>query len=155
MSTPPDLLRAPSQQQRSAYAFWVQEHVRWSDTDKVGHANNLAFAAFCETGRARLLQRFMTHDTVEPALFVLAELRLRFLAEMHWPDDIDVGTSVASVSHRACVMTQGLFAGDRCVAVAESILVNVDTTTHQPTAIPESVKALLQTYAPPKMEGLS
>lgn len=148
MPTPIDHLRNPAQQQRSAYPFWMNEHVRWCDTDMAGHANNLAFIAFLETGRARLLQRFVVRDAAQPALLVMAELRLRFLAEAHWPDEVEVGTSVVSIGTRSCVMLQGLFVGDRCIAVGETVLVNIDTATRQSTAIPDAVKALLLDYAP-------
>ena len=37
------------------FAFWSDETVRVSDTDLNGHVNNGAIGAYCETGRADLM----------------------------------------------------------------------------------------------------
>lgn len=131
---------------RASYSYWLQDHVRWSDTDMMGHANNLAFAGFCETGRARLLQVFMQHKANPRILLVLAEMRIRYLGEANWPATIDIGTCVTAISQRSCWMAQGLFDGERCICVAESALVVVDETTHRPREMPGPLHELLSGY---------
>jgi acyl-CoA thioester hydrolase len=143
-----NVLMHPSRQQRGLYTDWQREHVRWSDTDRLGHANNLAFAAFCETGRTRLLRTIMGDDATHPALLVVADMRLRFLAEAHWPDEVDVGTCVIRIGNRSCVMAQGLFTGAICFAVSETVLVNIDPHTRRSAPLPDAVRRLLQQYAP-------
>ena len=39
---------------RSAYAFWTRDTVRFSDIDRYRHINNVAVATYCETGRGRV-----------------------------------------------------------------------------------------------------
>ena len=151
MSQAPDLLAHPLLRQRDCYAHWVPERVRWSDTDMAGHANNLAFAAFAEAGRALLLRRFMTADADPRAMLVLAEMRLRYLGEALWPADISVGTCVTSISNRACRMAQGLFDGTRCIGVVESVLVNIDESTRKASEIPPAVRAVLQAWLQPAL----
>lgn len=138
-----DLLADPRLKQRAAYGHWVHEHVRWSDTDMAGHANNLACAAFAETGRAILLRRFMAPDANPRALLVLAEFRIKYLSEIYWPAEVDVGTGVSTIGSRSCRMVQGLFIGNRCVSVAESVLVMIDETTRRSADIPPAVRSLL------------
>lgn len=145
-----DGLMNPARQERGLYTDWQREHVRWSDTDRLGHANNLAFAAFCETGRTRLLRSILGHGATEPAVLVVADMRLRFLAEVHWPDDVDVGTSVIRIGNRSCVMAQGLFTGATCFAVSEAVLVNIDPHTRRSAPLPDAIRRLLQQYAPPQ-----
>ncbi|MDB5971897.1 MAG: putative thioesterase [Hydrocarboniphaga sp.] len=143
MSSKPDYLDDLRMRERATYPFWFQDHVRWSDTDMMGHANNLAFAGFCESGRARLLQVFMHQEAQPRILVVLAEMRIRYLGEAKWPAVIDIGTCVTTISQRACWMAQGLFDGERCICVAESALVVVDETTHRPREMPEPLRELL------------
>ena len=153
MSPTSDLLAHPLLRQRACYAHWVPERVRWSDTDMAGHANNLAFAAFAEAGRALLLRQFMAVGaTAETrALLVLAEMRLKYLGEAHWPEEISVGTCVTSISTRACRMAQGLFVEDRCIGVVESVLVNIDERSRKSSEIPASVRRVLESWLQPAL----
>jgi acyl-CoA thioester hydrolase len=129
--------------QRSRYVHWIRERVRWSDTDMAGHANNLAFAAFCETGRAHFLRKFMDRHARSRALFVLGEMRLRFLREAHWPSEIDVGTRVIGIGTRSCRMGQGLFDGDQCIAISEATLVLIDETRRRSRVITPAIREWL------------
>lgn len=149
-----DLLAHPLLRSRECYTHWVPERVRWSDTDMAGHANNLAFAAFAEAGRALLLRPFMASDAETRALMVLAEMRLKYLSEAHWPEEIAVGTCVTSISTRACHMAQGLFAADRCIGLVESTLVNVDERTRKSCEIPPAVRATLESWLQPALRSL-
>ncbi|MDB5976539.1 MAG: putative thioesterase [Nevskia sp.] len=129
--------------QRSLFPHWVDEHVRWSDTDMIGHVNNLAFAAYLETGRALFLRHFTSAEGPSRALFVLGEMTTRFLGEAHWPAAIEVGTGVVVVGRRTVRLAQGLFDGDRCIATSESALVLLDETTRKSRDIPEEIKSWL------------
>jgi acyl-CoA thioester hydrolase len=143
MSEVQDPMNEPWLRQRSSYPFWVQDQVRWSDTDMAGHVNNLAFAAYCETGRALLLRRFMSHQADQRALLVLAEMRLKFIGEANWPADIDIGTGVTAIGTRSCRMGQALFDGERCIAVAESVLVLIDEGTRRSRDLTPAVREWL------------
>lgn len=134
---------SPLRRQRAGYPHWISERVRWSDTDMAGHANNLTFGAFCEAGRALLLKDIMHPASPHHALLVLAEFRLCFLSEMHWPEDIDIGTAITVIGNSACVTGQGLFQGDRCVAVADSRLVLIDETTRRGRSLTPEILQLL------------
>lgn len=143
-----DLLAGTLLRRRDLFPHWVREHVRWSDTDMAGHVNNLAFAAFCETGRALLLRRFIEKDAELRALLVLAEMRIRYIGEANWPAEIDVGTCVVSVGGRSCRMAQGLFDGERCIAVSESTLVMIDERVRKACTIPDAVRDVLLSWSP-------
>lgn len=148
MSESPDALASPLLRQRASYPHWVVERVRWSDTDMASHANNLAFAAWAESGRALLLRSFLQNDSATPALLVLAEMRLKYLGEAHWPADIEVGTCVSTVGTRSCRMAQGLFAGERCIGLAESVLVLIDIATRKSRDIPAAMREALLAWSP-------
>jgi acyl-CoA thioester hydrolase len=131
---------------RQSYSHWVPEHVRWSDTDLVGHANNLAFGAFCETGRSMFVKHYVEKDAAERAMFLPAQLILNFLGEAFWPAQVDVGTGVLSVGRSSCRIGQGLFDGERCFGTAETVLVLIDEQTRRPLALPDSIRNWLGGY---------
>src|SRR5512132_1354301 len=48
---------------RSAYAFWTRDTVRFSDIDRYRHINNVAVATYCETGRVEFAEKLWPGST--------------------------------------------------------------------------------------------
>jgi acyl-CoA thioester hydrolase len=67
--------------QRGSFTHWCSEHVRWSNTDLVGHVNNLSFAAYCETGRAMFLRQFSEGTKGKKILLVSVQKIINFMRE--------------------------------------------------------------------------
>src|ERR1700728_1085459 len=133
--------------QRDSYKFWVPEHVRFSDTDLLGHVNNLAFGAFAETGRCMFLRPFMQNESAERGMFLPAQIVLNFLGEVFWPAQVDVGTAILGVGDSSFRFGQGMFDGERCFATSESVFVLVDEIRRRPRAIPTWIRDWLGGYA--------
>ena len=129
--------------QRSTYSHWMTERVRWSDTDMVGHVNNIAFNVFCETGRTHFMRPLFDEDPERRAMFLLARITVNFLGELQWPAIVDIGTGVLAVGRSSLHIGQGLFDGDRCVGRAESVMVMIDDTSHKSSPIPDWARAYL------------
>lgn len=131
---------------RERFAHWFTEHIRWSDTDRVGHVNNVAFAVYCESGRTAFLTPLTIGAAGKRSLMLLAQINLSFLGEADWPAAVDIGTVVLDVGRSSCRIGHGLFVGERCVATADSLLVLIDEATRQPRALPEPARAYLERY---------
>jgi acyl-CoA thioester hydrolase len=132
---------------RESYLVWVQEHVRFSDTDLMGHTNNLAFGAFAETGRCMFLREFIEKKDAEHATFLPAQIVLNLLGEVFWPAQVDVGTAVLHIGNTSFRFGQGMFDADRCFATSESVFVLVDEVTRRPKSIPKPIRDWLSAYA--------
>lgn len=108
------------------YGHWVTEHVRFSDTDAMGHVNNVAIAAYIESGRVAhgfdLLRDLRTDD----GMVILRRAAIDYLDELHYPGAVRVGTTLLRVGTTSYTTGSGVFEGDRCVATAESVLVHAD-----------------------------
>ena len=131
---------------RTTYAYWIKERIRWSDTDMIGHVNNLAISAYVESGRSEFMRPIMIHEVNPRALMVLAKLTVNFLGEVHWPGDVDVGTVVMKIGRSSCIMGHGLFDGERCVSTAESVIVMIDEATRKSCEIPGWVRDYLSRF---------
>lgn len=129
--------------ERVRYRHWVSDTIRYSDTDMVGHVNNLAFAAYCETGRTRFMHEFPKPLVGKDAQTVIARLILNFLGEAHWPGEVEVGTGVIAVGNSSMTLGQGLFTEGRCFATAESTIVMIDQATRKPRRVPDDFRAWL------------
>lgn len=134
---------------RESYSHWVPEHVRWSDTDLIGHANNLAFGAFGETGRCLFLREHLDPQAADHSLFLPVQIVLNLLGEVHWPAQVEVGTGVLAIGNTSFRFGQGMFEGERCFATSESTLILIDEVARRPMPIPDVVRAWLQGYAIP------
>jgi acyl-CoA thioester hydrolase len=125
------------------YDHWVTERVRFSDTDAVGHVNNVAFAAYIESGRvAYAFDLAARVGDVGLTSMVLRRLDVDFLSEVHYPADLRVGSRLLHLGRTSLVVGTGVFADERCLCTASSVLVVVGP--HGPTPVPDAVRSLLE-----------
>jgi acyl-CoA thioester hydrolase len=111
---------------RGAYRHWYDVGLRYNDTDRQGHVNNVAFVTFCEQGRADFLLGAAAPALPDGSSFVLARLTVDYLREVFWPGTVSVGTGVLGVGRSSMRLAQGLFVGGACVATAINVIVLVD-----------------------------
>ncbi len=138
MSAPPDLA------DRASYNFFIRERLRFSDTDMIGHVNNVAFAALIETGRV-----YYTHSGVicaipKDLLVVMRHIEIDYRAELHWPAQVDIGSRVTRIGRSSFAIGNGVFHDDLCAATAVTTLVVIDLVTRRPVEIPQSVREGLE-----------
>ncbi len=126
--------------ERGSYRHWYDVGLRYNDTDRQGHVNNVAFVTFCEQGRADFLLGAGAPALPEGASFVLARICVDYLREVFWPGTVSVGTGVLGVGRSSMRLAQGLFVGGSCVAVAVNVIVLVDAGG-RPIAWPDGVRA--------------
>ena len=128
---------------RSAFAHWASEQVRFSDTDMLGHVNNASLATYYETGRTECILNVIAKDVGSSLVFVVARLTINFLAELHYPARVDIGTGVLSIGRTSFTVGQGMFDGEHCVGSAESVIVVIDASSRTPCAIPNWLRERL------------
>ena len=135
--------RHPRLAERAAYRHWSGEQVRWSDTDLVGHVNNLSFAAYCETGRCLFLRHWFTAGAAQRLVMLPVQSVVNFYTEAHWPEQVDIGTAVLSVGNTSYRLGHGLFVGERCIGTSESTMVLIDAGSRKPRPLTEELREWL------------
>ena len=118
--------------------------VRWGDLDAQGHVNNAVYATFSEIGRVAFLYRPDEPLAQPGARFVIARIEIDFLAELHWPGTVEIGTGVTRIGRSSFGLAQGLFSGGRAVAAVENVVVMTDGETRRSMPLPERTTALLE-----------
>jgi acyl-CoA thioester hydrolase len=124
------------------------DKLRYSDTDRQGHVNNSVFSTALETGRVELLHAPDAGIVEAGRSFVIARLEVDFRGELTWPGQVAIGTKVESVGRSSITLTQGLFQNDRCVALATTVIVQVDDLTHRATPLSAAAGARLMNLQP-------
>jgi acyl-CoA thioester hydrolase len=103
-----------------AEAFpWIErEHVRFRDCDAMGHVNNAVYSTYLEQARIAIL------GGLEP--YILARVEIDFRAELRAGDHVEVRSRCSHVGTKSFELEHQLWAGDRLVADAKSVLVGYD-----------------------------
>ena len=88
-------------QDRSIYPHWCTDTVRFSDQDAAGHVNNVAICAYLETARLTFMRDMgMTTRATDGTRGISAGMTVSFLAESHWPGQVELGTGVLQDRHQ-------------------------------------------------------
>jgi acyl-CoA thioester hydrolase len=137
------------------FSVTTVEKLRFADTDLQGHITNTVFAVCCQNARMELLCDPKRVPIPRNTLFVIAKLVLEFRSEMHWPGTVEIGTRVERVGRSSVTLAQGLFMDQRCVAIAESVVALMDTTTRRSALLPEATAEALRAIARPNCDWAS
>jgi acyl-CoA thioester hydrolase len=129
---------------RSSFRSFEAEKLRFSDTDMIGHVNNVAFAALLESGRTAFGHACLFPHMPRGVQVVMARVEIDYRRELHWPAVVDVGTRLVAVGRSSYVMAQGVFLADACVATGRTTLVMIDRQTRRSSALPDTYRAVLE-----------
>jgi acyl-CoA thioester hydrolase len=128
---------------RRAFAVWTTDRLRYDDLDPVGHVNNKATGTFFETGRVTFMIGHLGPLTGARTLFLLVKNTIEYLAEIHYPGEVHVGTNLKRVGGSSVELAQVLYSGDTVAARAESVLVQIDSATRKSLRIGDDLRMRL------------
>ncbi|WP_027501558.1 acyl-CoA thioesterase [Rhodococcus sp. UNC363MFTsu5.1] len=128
---------------------------RWADNDHYGHVNNVTYYSYFDTAVNGWLMSTVGVDIRDlPAIGVVAETSCRYHSELSFPDQLQVGLSVARLGTRSIVYALAIFrVGERgaldLAATGRFVHVYVDAETRRPVAIPEEIRSAVSQLTSP------
>ena len=122
------------------------DKLRYGDTDRQGHVNNAVFMTFLETGRVEVLHRPNSPIHDDNAEFVLVNVNLNLQGEIRWPGEVQIGTAVSKIGNSSITFHQQMFQNGVCVASADSVVVQMNTTTRKSQALSETARTSLSAF---------
>ncbi|MGE3623953.1 MAG: acyl-CoA thioesterase [Bdellovibrionales bacterium] len=128
------------------YRHWVEDHVRFSDLDPLGHTNNNAIGEYFENARAALFVEVTPSWPRREQIFVLARITIDYRHELHMPAALRIGTCVTGFGHTSMRMASAVFHGKTGIAYAETVSVLIEEKTRKPVEIPQDLRAVLMKY---------
>ncbi|MBY8822382.1 acyl-CoA thioesterase [Sphingomonas colocasiae] len=118
---------------RAAYPFSFVTETRFQDVDILGHINNVAMAALFENGRVRFNRSLGLFDRRQPdERWLIAAIAINYLAEAHFPDDIEIASGVGHIGTRSWRIDAAAFQNGHCVATCDTTIVMTDAKGSQP-----------------------
>ena len=131
---------------RSTFALFTPVTVRFCDTDKLGHVNNVSIASYIEAGRCDLFYKLLQEAGASAEIdFVLARAAIDFRREIFYPGTVEVGSRFMKLGNRSVTSGYGVFVGDACVATAECVNVFFDMTARASVVPSGTLRGLLET----------
>ncbi len=109
------------------YTHWVDENVRFSDTDQAGHVNNTAITKYVESGRLHFDFDVISgakEGIDEPFGMILANLTVNYLQESYFPGKLRIGTRLIRIGNSSLTTAHGLFRESGCFATSTCVMVN-------------------------------
>ncbi|HEU0117142.1 MAG TPA: thioesterase family protein [Alphaproteobacteria bacterium] len=131
---------------QSRYKHWIEDQVRFSDLDPLGHVNNNAIGQFFENSRAAFFLKVTPTWPHCQQLFILARIAIDFRNELHYPAPIRIGTGVTRVGNTSMHLCGAVFKGDVGIAYCESVSVLIDNKTRKPIPVPTELRETLKKY---------
>lgn len=130
-----------------AFPSITSEKVRYRDTDRQGHVNNAVFGTYFETGRVELLYDQNKALLSEHCSFVVAKTTIEFIAEIHWPGPIEIGTGILRIGNSSILVGANLYQHNRLVATSETIVVQVHHDTKKSFPLSQQAKESLSNFS--------
>jgi acyl-CoA thioester hydrolase len=128
----------------SSYPVLVAEKIRFSDTDRYGHVNNVSFSFFYEAGRAAIVLE--NEKLLLPGcIFVIVTTTIDFLGELDYPGTITISNGIERIGNSSLTVRQALFQDERCASVSSSVMAQVNTATKSAHPLSNEAKAFLVT----------
>ena len=132
-------------QDRSIYPHWCTDTVRFSDQDAAGHVNNVALCAYMETARLTFIRDLGVAEANEAGVRgISAGMTVSFLAESHWPGQVELGTGVMRIGRSSITVGAAGFKDGVCIVAAEMTVVRLKGKTPYP--IDEAFRKALEKY---------
>ena len=120
--------------------------VRFRDVDAMNHVNNAVYATYIEQARTEYYRDVLSADaTAIPT--VLASVSINFRHAVTLTDEaVTVGLDVADIGRSSVTMTYEIRTGGQVVADAETTVVRLDPDSGEPTLIPDTQRAEMESY---------
>ncbi|RZI41287.1 acyl-CoA thioesterase [Herbaspirillum sp. HC18] len=137
----------PEANKRSDYKHFHVITTRWMDNDAYGHVNNVVYYSWFDT----VVNQFLVANGAldiehSPVIGLVIETQCNYFASVAFPERVSAGLRVAKLGNSSVRYEVGIFREDEETASAQGHFVHVyvDRESRRPAAIPEKMRAVLQ-----------
>jgi acyl-CoA thioester hydrolase len=131
---------------RRRFKVWNTDKLRLTDVDHQHHVNNAVFAVLYTSGRHDFIHAHVRPLVAESDMFAMVKITIEYLAEMHYPGEVEVGTLIRRLGRTSITFGHGMFKDGKCVSVAEAVMVLLDPATRRPKALPPTAASELARF---------
>ena len=118
---------------------------RVSETDMLGHINNVAVMAWFEEGRSYMVREALGKAPRLPP-FVLARMETDFRGQLFFGEEARIQSGVERLGNTSVTVRQRIEQHGKLCAEARCVLVHFDHQTQRPASLPEELRASLSRF---------
>ncbi|HEY1143886.1 MAG TPA: thioesterase family protein [Sphingomicrobium sp.] len=137
----------PAPALRADFKVWRRMTTRWADNDAYGHVNNTVYYEWFDSAvNAWMVEQGMLDIGNGDPIALVVETRCTYAAALEFPQDVEVGLSVAQLGRSSIRYRIGIFAegSDSAAAEGEFVHVTVDRASRRPVEIPVDWRSRLE-----------
>lgn len=123
--------------------FSVKITPRFYETDALGHINNAVIAAWFEVARASFLESLGDDDAASPKTWVLASLKIDFIAETFYGRDVIAHITAVAPGNTSLTIDCEMSQGDQVTVRGRAVVVNLGQAGGSPTRISDALREKL------------
>jgi acyl-CoA thioester hydrolase len=132
---------------RDDFRIWRKVTTRWADNDAYGHVNNTVYYEWFDSAvNAWMVEQGMLDIARGDPIALVVETRCSYFAPLAFPQDVEVGLTVAQLGRSSIRYRLGIFAAGQGAAAAQGEFVHVvvDRESRRPVDIPEAWRRALE-----------
>lgn len=136
--------RAPKDERREDFRWWMKIASRWADCDSYGHVNNATYYSYFDTALTTLaMERGLLRAPGQTSIGLCVSSACEFMAPIGFPETVDIGIRLGRVGNSSLRYELALFAEgtDRPAAFCHFTHVYVDAETRRSVSLTAAQKA--------------
>ena len=119
---------------------------RVSETDGVGHINNVFVPIWFEAGRRDIFRIFSPKLDFKNWRLALVKVEVEYVDQIYLANDVEIRTGIEKIGNSSFTIKEELHQKDRLCAKGKSIYVNYNFSTEKSESIPETTRKKLEKY---------
>ena len=119
---------------------------RVSETDGVGHINNVFVPIWFEAGRREIFRIFSPKLDFKNWRLALVKVEVEYVDQIYLANDVEIRTGIEKIGNSSFTIKEELHQKDRLCAKGKSIYVNYNFRTEKSESIPETTRKKLEKY---------
>mgnify|MGYP001168095470 FL=1 len=119
---------------------------RVSETDGVGHINNVFVPIWFEAGRREIFRIFSPKLDFKSWRLALVKVEVEYVDQIYFANDVEIRTGIEKIGNSSFTIKEELHQTDRLCARGKSIYVNYNFRTEKSESITETTRKKLEKY---------
>ena len=119
---------------------------RVSETDGVGHINNVFIPIWFEAGRREIFRIFSPNLDFKNWRLALVKVEVEYVDQIYLANEVEIRTGVEKIGNSSFTIKEEIHQTDRLCAKGKSIYVNYNFKAKKSESIPETIGKQLEKY---------
>ncbi|MRG86801.1 acyl-CoA thioesterase [Salinibacillus xinjiangensis] len=120
--------------------------VRASETDALGHVNNVSYFIYYEEARIELFRELVPTITLEDWPFILAYTSSSFKQQGYFDEKLTIQTFVRRIGNKSFELQHEILNERGVISIGNETVVYFDFNTQKAAPIPDDIRLKLESY---------